>query len=130
VRVAFTKYVHTHLIVATLNHRHLLHIDAFSYLCFMYSKDQILSILRTKKSDLEARYPISELGLFGSYARGDNSNSSDIDILVDFNGPIGIRFIRLAHELEDLFNQKVDLISRKGIKPRYLPFVEKNLIHV
>ncbi|TDW97462.1 nucleotidyltransferase family protein [Dinghuibacter silviterrae] len=96
----------------------------------MYNKDQILSILSAKKPDLQTRYPISELGLFGSYARGDNNSASDIDILVDFNGPIGIRFIRLAHELEDLFNQKVDLISRKGIKPRYMPFVEKNLIHV
>ena len=105
-------------------------MGTFFYLWSMYSKDQILSILRAKKPDLQARYPISELGLLSSYARGDNSSSSDIDILVDFNGPIGIRFIRLAHELEDLFYQKVDLISRKGIKPRYMPFVEKNLIHV
>jgi len=124
------RYVHEHRLVGICNYKTLPHIDAFPYLCLMYNKDQILSILRTKKPDLQARYPISELGLFGSYARGDNSSSSDIDILVDFNGPIGIRFIRLAHELEDLFHQKVDLISRKGIKPRYMPFVEKNLIHV
>lgn len=117
-------------IVVIFSHKSLPHIDAFSYLCLIYSKDQILANLRTRKPDLQARYPISELGLFGSYARGDNSSSSDIDILVDFNGPIGIRFIRLAHELEDLFHQKVDLISLKGIKPRYMPFVEKNLIHV
>jgi predicted nucleotidyltransferase len=79
---------------------------------------------------LEKRYPISELALFGSYARGDNHEHSDIDILVDFNGLIGIGFISLAHELEDIFNTKIDLVSRKGIKPNYLPFVEKNLIHV
>jgi predicted nucleotidyltransferase len=70
------------------------------------------------------------LGLFGSFARGDQGAHSDIDILVDFDGHIGIRFIKLAHELEDLFQQKIDLVSRKGIKPRYLPFVEKSLIHV
>jgi predicted nucleotidyltransferase len=79
---------------------------------------------------LEKKYPISELALFGSYARGDNHEKSDIDILVDFNGRIGIGFISLAHELEDIFQTKVDLVSRKGIKPYYLPFVEKNLIHV
>ena len=96
----------------------------------MYNADQIISILRDQKKNLEQKYPISELALFGSYARGDNNEHSDIDILVDFNDRIGIEFISLAHELEDIFHTKVDLVSRKGIKPNYLPFVEKNLIHV
>jgi uncharacterized protein len=96
----------------------------------MYSKNYILQILRDRKSDLQKRYPISELGLFGSYARGDFDEHSDKDILVDFNGRVGIGFISLAHELEDIFIRKIDLVSRKGIRPRYLPFVEKNLIHV
>ena len=96
----------------------------------MYNADQIISILRDQKKNLEQKYPISELALFGSYARGDNNEHSDIDILVDFNDRIGIEFISLAHELEDIFHTKVDLVSRKGIKPNYLPCVEKNLIHV
>ena len=96
----------------------------------MYTLDQILQILKEKKPDLQKRYPISELGVFGSYARGDNNEHSDIDILVDFNDRIGIRFISLAHELEDTFKTKIDLVSRRGIKPNYLPYVEKNLIHV
>ncbi len=96
----------------------------------MYTLDQILQILKEKKPDLQKRYPISELGVFGSYARGDYNEDSDIDILVDFNDRIGIRFISLAHELEDTFNSKIDLVSRKGIKKQYLPFVEKSLIHV
>ena len=97
----------------------------------MYTTDQILSILRNKKSQLQQRYPISELGIFGSYARGDFNEKSDIDILVDFNERIdGFDYIRLAHELEDAFRHKIDIVSRKGIKPQYLPYVEKNLIHV
>ena len=96
----------------------------------MYNTAQILAILKSRKPDLQKRYPISELGLFGSYARGDFNEKSDIDILVDFNDSIGIRFISLAHELEDIFNTKVDLVSRKGIKPKYLPYVEKTLINV
>lgn len=96
----------------------------------MYTTSEILDILKTKKGELEKKYPISELGLFGSYARGDYNENSDIDILVDFNDRIGIEFISLAHELEDTFHTKIDLVSRKGIQPKYLPFVEKNLIHV
>jgi len=96
----------------------------------MYNTEQILDILRDQKKELEKKYPISELALFGSYARGDYNEKSDIDILVDFNGRIGIEFITLAHDLEDIFQTKIDLVSRKGIKPGYLPFVEKNLIHV
>ena len=96
----------------------------------MHNTEQILKILSQKKPDLQVRYPISELGVFGSYARGDYNDKSDIDILVDFNDTIGIQFITLAYELEDLFGQKIDLVSRKAIKARYLPYVEKNLIHV
>ncbi len=96
----------------------------------MYNKESIIKILREKKPELQKRYPISELALFGSYANDDFNEQSDIDILVDFNGKIGMGFISLAHELEDIFEKKIDLVSRKGIKPRYLPFVEKNLKHV
>lgn len=102
------------------------------YICFeMYTTNQILSILSQKKPQLLKKYPISEIGIFGSYARGDFNENSDIDILVDFNDKIdGFDYIRLAHELEDTLQHKVDIVSRKGIKSQYLPYVEKSLIHV
>ncbi len=91
----------------------------------MYTKEKIIDLLKAKKPELQKKYPVSELGLFGSYARGDHKEESDIDILVDFHSRIdGFDYISLAHELEDLFNQKIDLVSRKGIKLKYLPFVE------
>lgn len=97
----------------------------------MYSTQQIISILEYQKKELAKRYPISELGLFGSYARGDHNEQSDIDILIDFYDRIdGFDYIRIAHHLEDVFKQKIDLVSRKGIKPQYLPYVENNLIYV
>jgi len=96
----------------------------------MLSTDEILNILKQRKAGLLTRYPISELAVFGSYARNDFNENSDIDILVDFNAPIGIKYIALANELEDLFQKKIDLVSRKGIKPKYLSVIEKNLIHV
>lgn len=97
----------------------------------MNSTAQILAILRERKPDLQKRYPLSELALFGSYARGDFNEKSDINILVDFNARIdGFEYIRLAHELEDALTCKIDLVSRKGIKPQYLPFVEESLIQI
>lgn len=97
----------------------------------MYNTNQIIKILETQKKELEKKYPISEMGLFGSFARGDYNENSDIDILVDFDDRIdGFDYIKIAHHLEDAFKQKIDLVSRKGIKAKYIPFVENNLIHV
>jgi uncharacterized protein len=97
----------------------------------MYTLETILKKLKDSKSELEQKYSISELGLFGSYARGDHKETSDIDILVDFNKKIdAFEYIQLAHDLEELLNHKVDVVSRRGIKPQYLPYVEKNLIYV
>ena len=80
---------------------------------------------------MEIKYPISEMGLFGSYARGDQTEKSDIDILVDLSCRIDpFDYIRMAHELEDTFQQKIDVVSRKAIQAKYLTFVEKNLIHI
>jgi predicted nucleotidyltransferase len=97
----------------------------------MYNTNQIIKILEAAKKELEKKYPISEMGLFGSFARGDYNEHSDIDVLIDFDGRIdGFDYIRIAHHLEDTFKQKIDLVSRKGIKAKYIPFVENNLIHV
>ncbi len=97
----------------------------------MYTINQILSKLRLKKPELERKYAVSELGVFGSYVRGDFNEGSDIDILVDFSKRIdGFQYIRLAHELEDMFDCKIDVVSRGGIKQTYLPYVENSLIHV
>ena len=52
-------------------------------------------------------------------------------LLIDFSDRInGFDYIKIAHELEDTFNTKIDLVSRKGIKLKYLPFVQQNLLHV
>ena len=62
--------------------------------------------------------------------RNDFSPESDIDIMVDFSRPIGIEFIDLADELEAKLKRKVDLVSRKGIKPQYFNAIEPELIYV
>ena len=97
----------------------------------MYTKTYILEKLRELKPLIGKNYGVSELALFGSYAKGDQYEESDIDVLVDFERKIdAFDFIRLAHMLEDVFQHKIDLVSRKGVKPSYMPFVEKTMIHV
>ncbi len=58
------------------------------------------------------------------------SLDSDVDILVDFEKPVGVEFIDLADELEELLNLKVDLVSRGAFKPQYYREIEKDLLNV
>jgi len=97
----------------------------------MYTLQQIKEILAKAKPELQKKYPLSELAIFGSYARGDATEESDIDVLVDFNAPLGlIKYIGLSHQIQELFNLKVDVVSKDGIKPKYWIYVSKNLIYV
>ena len=90
----------------------------------------IKTILKELKPELQKKYHVDSIGIFGSIVRNDQTTDSDIDIIVDFNQPIGITFIDLANFLEFKFNSKVDLVSRKGIKPQYFSSIEKDIIYV
>ncbi len=70
------------------------------------------------------------MALFGSVARNEQSDVSDVDVLVEFNGRIGSGFLTLAFELEEELGTKVDLVSRGGIKPKYFRAIEPDLIYV
>ena len=82
------------------------------------------------KPQLASKYGVNEIGLFGSITRDDFSAESDVDIVVDFDRAIGIEFIDLANELEAILRRKVDLVSKKGIKPQYFQEIQKDLIYV
>lgn len=74
---------------------------------------------------------MAELALFGSFARGQATDSSDIDILVGFEGPatsesyFGVQFY-----LEDLLDRSVDLVTTKALRPRFRPYVEREAVHI
>jgi len=95
----------------------------------MKSKD-ILLILKRDKRLFSKQYKVNKLAIFGSYARGEETEDSDIDIFVEFEEPVGMEFIELAIELEQILHKKVDLVSRNGIKPRYFKQIEKELIYI
>ena len=96
----------------------------------MKSLLDIKSILERHKNRLYNNYPIKSMAIFGSYSRSNQKEDSDIDIIVEFNGNIGIRFVDLADEIEDLLGAKVDLVSRNGIKDRYYQAINSDLIYV
>ena len=96
----------------------------------MYTLQNILQILRQHQPELQRKYPISRLGVFGSYARGEATEKSDIDIAVEINGTMGLNFIAMADEIEELFGIKTDVIPKRAIKPKYLPYVEKDIVYV
>ena len=96
----------------------------------MKTLQEIKLTLGRHKQHLFSDYPIKSLAIFGSYARREQSNESDLDIVVEFNDKIGIRFIDLAEEIEKLIGFKVDLVSRKGIKEKYYQKIQTDLTYV
>lgn len=82
------------------------------------------------KARLFEKYGLNTMAVFGSYSRGQQNENSDIDILVDFNKPVGVEFIDLANELETLLKTKVDLVSKKGVRPQYYKKIEEDLSYV
>lgn len=96
----------------------------------MNSLQEIKSTLSKHKEHLYTDYPIKSMAIFGSYSRNEQNKKSDLDIIVEFNGKIGIRFIDLADELEDLIGFRVDLVSKNGIKDKYYKSISSDLIYV
>ena len=90
----------------------------------------VIQILKEHKEELFKKYPLKSMALFGSYSRGEETIDSDVDVMVELAGPIGIRFLNLYYEIENLLNKKVDLVSKRGIKPVYFAFIEPDLIYV
>ena len=79
----------------------------------------LMDALRAAKPDLEARYRVDQLAVFGSFIEGSDRPTSDLDVLVSFREPPSlIQFIRLENELSDRLGVKADLVMREALKPR------------
>ena len=96
----------------------------------MDSLQGIVEKLRAVKPELERKYPITNIGVFGYYARGEANHESDVDIAVDINGVMGLSFVAMADEIEAILGIKTDVIPIRSIKPEYLPGIEKDIIYV
>ncbi|WP_094556577.1 nucleotidyltransferase family protein [Synechococcus sp. 1G10] len=94
------------------------------------SRDEVVAVLREQYPDLAREFRLSTLALFGSFARDEQTASSDVDILVSFVEPIGFGFMHLADRLEGLLGRKVDLVAADGIKENRRPLILSSLVHV
>jgi uncharacterized protein len=96
----------------------------------MIDLQNISQILSANKLRLISKYHLKSIGIFGSFTRDDFNQNSDIDILIEYEQPMGVEFIDLAAELEMLLNHKVDLVSKNGVKPKYFKEIQNDLIYV
>jgi len=95
----------------------------------MKTREDIEATLRKNIPFLKEKYNVDKIGIFGSYIRGEESKESDIDILVDFENPIGWEFIDLKEFLEEILNKKVDLVTVKALKPQLRENILKEVVY-
>ena len=94
------------------------------------SRENLISILNDHKVELYNQ-GVKSLAVFGSVARGDNSPQSDVDILVEFDHPVGLfEFIRLKHFLELMVGCEVDLVTLAALRPMMRERIMKEAIYV
>jgi len=90
----------------------------------------IKNSLSALKPEMQQRFFVNSIGLFGSVVRDDFKVSSDVDIIVDFTRPVGIEFVDLANFIESKLNRKIDLVSRNGVKKKYFKQIESQIVYV
>lgn len=94
------------------------------------NKEYIINFLRQNLTVIKS-YGIKSLALFGSFARDEATNTSDLDLLVEFEGVVTFdKYMDLKFFLEDSLGLSVDLVSRKMLKPQVADSVERDLIYV
>lgn len=95
------------------------------------TRDDVLTLLRAHKATLAQRFGVTELALFGSFARDQAADDSDVDILVQFDTPPNWRQYFDAHAyLEDLLGRPVDMATHKELRAEIRPYVERETINV
>ena len=95
------------------------------------SRNEVISLLQKHKPALAERFGVTSLALFGSFARDEATDESDLDILVTFDGPATSRsYFGVQFYIEDLTGRRVDLVTDKALRPELRPSVERGCMHV
>ncbi len=96
----------------------------------MRTTQDVLDLLRAARPQLAREFGVTRLSLFGSYARGDQHEDSDVDGLGEVDPSIGMRFVDLAERIEALLGIRSDVVSRRAIAPRHWAHIERDLVDV
>ena len=95
------------------------------------SRDQVIEILRTYKNENAEKYGIEHMSLFGSVARGEHNENSDVDLLIKFKSPSLYLYSELSDALESILGMKVDIVSESARKrPGFIEEISKDLINL
>ena len=97
----------------------------------MKTLDEIKEILTKHKEEVQQEYKVRELGIFGSFVRGEQKKRSDIDILVEYSElPDLLKLIELENRLQKLLKRKVDLIEKSGIRTELKEIILKEVVYI
>ncbi len=95
------------------------------------NKQEIILKLQNNLPFLKQNYHVARLGVFGSVARDEQTEKSDVDMLVEFNSPVGFfDFIKLENFLSEILKQKVDLVTKNALKPIIKDEILKETLYV
>ena len=81
-----------------------------------YDKEKILDLLKEHYPLLAKQYGLNKIGLFGSFSKGCQTPSSDIDLVAEFDHPIGLKFVEFSEQLEKILGHSTDILTPTGIQ--------------
>jgi len=97
----------------------------------MRNLQDIEAKLKENKDLLNQRFKVKEIGIFGSFVRGEQKETSDLDILVEFEGRVSLfEIVRLERFLSELLGEKVDLVMKNSLKPRIGKHILREVVYV
>ena len=95
----------------------------------MKTRDEIMAYLSASLERFSRDYTVRRIGVFGSTARGEAGEESDVDVLVEMSEPTFDRYMDLKFELEDAFGMPVDLVMADTLKKRLRPVIEREVVY-
>ena len=97
----------------------------------MRTLEEIKEILKKQKPAIRTKYGVKEIGIFGSYVRGEQKKKSDVDVLVEFEKPISLlKLVNLENFLADLIETKVDVVPKEDIRYELKERILKEVVYV
>ena len=86
--------------------------------------------IKLHRHQLQQTFKVKSIAIFGSYTKNEQTDQSDVDILVEFEEPVGLLFIHLADFLEEILGTKVDLLTPDAVKPNRHKYIMEGLSYV